>query len=421
LLTGRPGRRPTPTDAYIGPERPQSRRGLVGLLADSRFGPFFVGKSLSSIGIWVHSIAITIAAFEATGSTLVVGIVGGLMFLPQLLVAPLGGRTVDRGHARAMVIAGRLLMAGGSVGLAALLWSIPPGSTMAVVGMMVSSLVVGLGLALSGPAMEAILPSLVARGELATAVSLNGVPMILGRAAGPILGATAAVHLGAAGALAMAAVLSAGHAVMMVWLRLTKRAHAVPQSSLSIRAGLRHVRRDTSLLLLLIGIAVVGFGTDAAITLAPALAATVGGGAELIGSLSSAFGTGFGVGLVAFFALRHRVPLRWLSRAGLAMMAGGTAWLAIGPAESAMLVALCLNGVGAMVAYLGLTVQIQQRSPDHLRGRIMSLWLVGFVGSRPFAALVNGALADGISLSTALAASVVVAVVAALLCGGRRS
>jgi hypothetical protein len=68
-------------------------RGSLGLLTDRVFGPFFVGKLLSTAGIWIHNIVAAILAFQLTRSAFVVGLVSVAQFLPQLLFAPLSAAT----------------------------------------------------------------------------------------------------------------------------------------------------------------------------------------------------------------------------------------------------------------------------------------------------------------------------------------
>lgn len=90
----------------------------------------------------------------------------------------------------------------------------------------------------------------------------------------------------------------------------------------------------------------------------------------------------------------------------------------LGPRRTAAvaLVAFGLSGVGMTLAFTSITTQIQNRSPDALRGRIMALWFVGFLGARPFAAGLNGFVADAVNVSVALAVTALLVTLAAYLC-----
>jgi hypothetical protein len=86
------------------------------------------------------------------------------------------------------------------------------------------------------------------------------------------------------------------------------------------------------------------------------------------------------------------------------------------PTPAAALPGFALAGLGMTLAVASLSSLLQQRLPDHLRGRVMALWSVGFLGSRPFAAALNGAVADLVSVGAALGLVAVSMVAAAWLC-----
>ena len=366
------------------------------------FGPFFWGKVLSSAGIWVHNIVAAIVAYELTGSALVVGLVTAVQFAPQLLFAPLSGKMADRGNAPVQIVLGRMLTGVGSAGLALWIWLVGGIDGLPGAGPVLgASLVVGLGFVVGGPAMQSIVPAIIRPGEMAAAMALNSVPMTLARAAGPALGALIATQLGPATAFAAAAGANLCYAVVVLLLRLP-RAETHVDTDFSIRASLRHVRADRPLLVLLIGIAAVGVGAEPTVTLAPALAAELDGAAGLVGSLASSFGIGAGAGFLVFAPLHRRVELSRLGSGGLLLMALGLVVAALSGTPAAALAAFGLSGVGMTLAFTSITTQIQNRVPDALRGRIMALWFVGFLGARPFAAAVTGFLSDRTTVGAAL-------------------
>ena len=392
-------------------------RGSYRLMFDPVFGPFFWGKVLSSSGIWIHNIVAAVVAFELTGSALVVGLVSAVQFAPQLLFAPLSGKMADRGNAASQIVAGRFVTGLGSGGLAVWIWL--AGGTDGLPGaapVVAASLVVGIGFVVGGPAMQSIVPSLIRPGEMAAAMALNSVPMTVARAAGPALGAVVATQFGPASAFAVAASASIVYGLVVLALRLPGGSAHSSDTDFSVRASLRHLRSDPPLVLLLAGIAAVGIGADPSLTLAPALAAKLGGGAGLVGWLASAFGAGAGVGFLIFAPLHRWLGIAPLSSGGLILMAAGLASLAASGIPALALVSFGVSGVGMTLAFTSITTQIQDRSPDALRGRIMALWFVGFLGSRPFAAGLNGFLADAVSVGAALVATAAIVTVVAVLC-----
>ncbi|HEX2314796.1 MAG TPA: MFS transporter, partial [Thermomonospora sp.] len=160
-------------------------RTALALLGDRRFGPYFFGKTLSLVGLWSHNVIAAVLAYQVTGSLLFVGLVSLAQFGPQLLFVGASGVAADRGDRRRQIIAGRLFCVAGSAALGA--WClVETGDGLATRGMILgSSLLMGVGLVLGGPAMLAFVPALVREPEIPVAVRLDTFPMLVGRSAGP--------------------------------------------------------------------------------------------------------------------------------------------------------------------------------------------------------------------------------------------
>lgn len=392
-------------------------RGLVALVFAPAFGPFFWGKMFSFAGIWIFTIVGAMVAYDLTGSALTVGLVSAVQFAPQLLLAPLSGKMADRGNAPRQIIVGQLLTGAGSLGLALWIWL--AGGTDGLPGagpVVAASLVVGFGFVVGGPAIQSVVPRLIRPGEMASAMALNSVPSTIGRAGGPAVGAMVATQLGSDVAFAMAGAANIIFALVVAALHLPGNSAHPSETDFSIRAALRHLRVDRVLGVLLIGITAVGIGADPAVTLAPALASDLAGDAGLVGWLTSSFGIGAGLGFLLFAAMHRRVRIEKLTSAGLLLMAAGFATAAVVPLQSVALVAFGVSGLGMTWALTAITTQIQNRSPESLRGRIMALWLVGLLGARPFASGLNGFLADAVSVSVALLVASFVVAMAAYFC-----
>ena len=393
----RAGRR---APAPVGDLATAPPRGSLGLLRDPVFGPFFAGKLLSTAGVWVHNIVAAILAYELSGSALVVGAVSVAQFGPQLLFAPLSGARADAGDRRRQLIVGRLVAAAGSGSLAIALWLLGPGGFPGAWPVVLAAGVVGIGFVIGGPAMNALIPSLVRPNELAGAIALNSVPFTVARAGGPALGALIAASAGPAPAFALAALANLGFALILVRLRVPERPSS-PPGDRRVRAGVRYLREDRGIALLLIGVMAIGIGADPVITLTPPLSAAFGAGSTLVGLFASSFGIGAGVTFLSLSTLRARLGLPRLSVVGLLLLGGGSIAAGVAPTPVAAVVALAVAGAGMMLALTSLSTQLQERLPDELRGRVMALWSVAFLGSRPLAATVNGALADLTSVSVA--------------------
>lgn len=372
---------------------PVQGRGIAQLLVDGSVGPYVAAKLLSSIGVWIFNIVAAVVVYEATQSAFLVGAVSIAQFVPQIAIAPWMGAIADRGHRRSLVMVGRLLAATGGTGLALLTAAGGPASPPRADAVIGAALVIGVGFAISVPAMHALVPALVRDEELSAIVALDVLPFSLARAVGPALGGTLLLVAGPAVAFGVAGV-SQLLIVLVIW-RVRLRAIDLPaHHDGSVRSGVHYLRADRRTGVLLLAIAGVGFGVDPALTLAPPIAAGFGRGPELVAMLASAFGVGAGVGAIVLGSVRSKVGQGRAGVLGLALLALSATALAGSPTPSYAVAAMLLGGVGMMIAITSLTTQVQRRVPEALRGRVMAYWAVCFVGARPIAAAMNGFVAD---------------------------
>lgn len=312
------------------------------------------------------------------------------------------------------IVAGRLVSALGSGALAITVFVM--GNDVPLAAILASSLCVGVGLVVGGPAIQSIVPSLVRPEELGDAVALNALPLLVARAAAPAIGAFVYSSLGPGVALVIAASGSLGFAVAMVPLRLPDPAPRNGGEDTSIRSGWQFVRRNRAVAALLLGVTAVGFGADPSMTLTPSIAHELGGGAALVGWLGSAFGAGAATGFLVLRPLRRRLGDQGLAPLGLATMAASLALLALSYTVPVSMAGFALGGLGMTLALTSVTTLLHEACPDHLRGRVMAFWLMGFIGSRPVAGAMDGLAADLVSVEAALLAVAAVTGLGAVLC-----
>ena len=402
------------TAGATAPPRP---RGALRLIFTPAFGALFWGKMASVIAVWTHGIVAAIVMYDATGSALMVGLVGVVQFGPQLILTPTSGKWADRGDPARQILLGRVICVLGSGFTAAWFYlDSDLAGSIAAIPVLVGSLIVGFGFVVGGPAMQSIVPNLIRDGELPTAMALNSIPMTIGRIVGPVSGAYLAAQLGVGSGFAVSAGLHLVFALLLVAVRFP----APPERSSGVddrvRAALRYVWRDRPLLLALLAVTVVGIASDPPITLTPSMAEELGGGTRLVGLLSAAFGIGAAVGMGVLALLGGRLASAWVSSVGLSGVTAGCAMLALVTSPTAAAVGFAVTGLGFGWATTGLATVVQERAPEELRGRIMALWLVGFVGSRPLAAALLGGTADLLNVQAAFVVAAVLCAVTALCC-----
>lgn len=412
--------RARPSSAEVTGAEDERARSWGRLLLDPRFGRFFAGRLLASAGVWVHNIAAAVLAYELSGSAFVVGMVSIAQFFPQIALGPLSGAAADRGDRKRQMILGRVVVAGSSLLLALWLWLTDAPAQVDLAVLLVSCLLVGVGFVTGGPAMHAIVPSLVRPQEVAAAVTLNTAPVTLARAVGPVLGTGLAVTLGEPAAFAVAGLVNLAFAALLSTLVLAPRQRSAGEDH-RMRAAVAFLRHDPRTARLLMAVAVVGVGADPAITLTPSISTALSGGAGHTGTFASAFGAGAGAGFLVIPPVRKRLGLGRDGTVGLLVTAAGLAGLVLVTSVAWAATAFVVAGIGMTLSLTSLSSQLQERLPDGLRGRIMALWSMGYLGSRPLAAAVDGAIADLVSVEAALVLVSAVVIAAAWASrGGRR-
>jgi MFS family permease len=387
----------TPTHARSAHEPgsaagPGSSNGRPKLFANRNFRLFFTGQLISNTGTWLQNVAQGVLVLRLTDSALMVGVTNAALFLPVLLFALFGGRLADLFDRRRLLISTQVL-ALVATGVLAILAAT---GNVTVAAVIVVAVVVGVQYAVSIPAMGALLPALVERPQLGQAIGMNSVTYNLARVIGPIV-ATATIGLvGFGWAFALNSLSFVGLIVALSMLRLDHAPRAEGRGG-SIREVMSVAWKSPRLRIMLFGVAAVSMAADPVVTLGPSFAQDVFGRSDnQAGFIVAAFGIGSILSAV-FLSKTFRAPgaarmriLPW----SMAVMAAGLAGFAFVPWFWPALVVLMVGGAGYLIASTGWTTALQEEVEDRMRGRIMGLWTIAFLGTRPIAALVDGAVAD---------------------------
>jgi MFS family permease len=375
-------------------------RGNVDLLTDRTFAPFFWGNLASNCGLWFHNIAAAVVVFNLTGSALLVGAVSVMLFAATLVLGPYAGAVTDRVDRRVLMLSGQILACAAATSLAAFTAAVGVDGLPGAWPVLAATGIIGLGYAFSIPAMQALVPALVQPVDLDGAIALSSVTFNIARAVGPALAAATLVGAGAAWAFAINALSYLPLIIALLVIR-PRQVDTSGRGDGSVREGFRYVRQTPAVALLLVATAGLGFGTDPVNTLTPPLAAELGGGDGLVGVLVSAFGAGAVLATVIAARAGRRFGQISTGAAGLAILTAGIAGLAASPTAAIAVAALLIAGFGFLLGITGLTTALQRTVPEGLRGRVMALWSMAFLGSRPLAAVLDGAIADAVSVRVA--------------------
>ena len=388
-------------------------RAALRVVTQRNFGPYFLGNFISMCGTWFQALAQAILIYRLTGSTFLVGVVNFSLFAGVFLMVPWSGSAADRYNRRRLLIATQGFMTVVTAVLAAI--AATGRATAAIVIAFVFLL--GLATAFAIPARQSFIPSLVERHDLQSAIALNSVTYNLARAVGPVLAAVIVQRYGIPWAFAANSVSYL--ALIAALVIVNPRPQELVDERPRLRETIEIVRRDTRLLALFGVVAAVAMSSDPVTTLTPAFATEIFGRPDTTaGVLVGSFGVG-AVSAVFFVAGRTDVSYRRMG-ATLALLGSGILAFAFSSTLIMASVALFVAGFGSLASASSATGALQLETDDRQRGRVMALWSVGFIGLRPPAALLDGAIASGVGLRAAAVVMSIPALVAAGVLLARR-
>ena len=368
-------------------------RGSRALLLDPTFGRYFVGNLISNCGNWIQNVAAATAVYSITRSATLTGVVSGALWLGSLVLQPYAGAVSDRVDRRRMLLFGQALSLLAATVLAVWTMLVGIGGLPGPWPIIGATLVIGVGNAIAIPAMQALVPALVPPADLDQAIALNSVTFTLGRAIGPALAAGILLL----GGPRLGFVVNALTFVPLIVVLLVIRQREVQRggtSDGSVREVLRLVRGDRRLLVLLAATTAIGWTSDPINTLTPPMADLFGAGDALVGVFVGCFGGGAALHSMVLRQSRARLGQERLGVVGLTGFGVGMILFGLSPTPWLAGVSLAIAGVAFLGAITSVTTRMQRGIDEDVRGRIMALWGVTFLGSRPISALVNGGLAD---------------------------
>jgi MFS family permease len=379
-------------------------------LSVRNFRLYFIAQMISVSGTWMQSVAQAWLVLHLTGRGVDVGVVVGLQFLPMLLFGPLGGLVADRTDKRTLLF---ITQTAGAV--QALVLGVLVVTGTAVLGEVYAlAAVLGVVNLFDNPARQTFMIEMVGRDGLPNGVSLNAVVMNASRIVGPAIGGViiTAFGLGVCFLVNAASYLAVIVALAMMRTDELAPSPAVARSKGQVRAGFRYawhtpVVRSTLATVTLIGI----FAYNFTVTLALLAKGTFHGTAGTYAAMTSCMGIGAVVGgLVA--AHRGRPSLRLLERLGLAF---GALLAAVALAPTLLVADLLMVPMGAaslaFIATANATLQLS--TEPAMRGRVMALYAMAFLGTTPIGAPLVGAIAQWANPRVALltgAAAIFVAI-----------
>lgn len=378
---------------------------------------FFAGQLISLIGTWMDQVAEAWLVYRLTGSALLLGTVAFASQIPVFLLAPIGGALADRYDRRKILIATQSAM----MFLTFILAWVTLSHRVKIWQVIALAALTGVVNAIDLPARQAFVVDMVSRADLVNAIALNSSMFNGARVVGPALAGIVVAAIGEgwcffANGISFLAVI-AGLALM----QMNRPRMAIEGSPLeNIIEGFKFVGQSGPVRALMMLLGLVSFTAMPYAVLMPLFADKIlHGGAQALGLLMGCSGVG---ALCGALTLAMRKSLKGLSLWVAVSCAGfGLALLAFSFSRTLWLSAVLLVPAGfcMMIQMASSNTLIQSMVPDRLRGRVMSVYAMTFMGMAPMGALLAGSLAHKLGAPMTVGLGGVVAIVGAAVFGSK--
>ena len=394
------------------------RSQIVRALRHRNFQLFFSGQLISLVGTWMQAVAQSWLVYRLTGSTVALGTVGFAAQIPVFILAPIGGAVADRYGRRRILV--------GTQSAAMLLAFVLAGLTLSglvqVWHIYVLAALLGIVNAVDIPVRQAFIADMVGKEDLMNAIALNSSMFNGARIIGPAIAGLLVASIGEGWCFFANAVSYSAVIIGLLCMEIPRHARGVRTASAvaEIIEGFRFVQRTSPVRALLLLLGVVSLMGMPFAVLMPIVADRIlHRGASALGLLMGASGIG---ALAGALSLAARQGVRGLGRwVALSSAAFGASLILFSLSRSFWLSAALLvpTGFALMVQMAASNTLVQAMVPDALRGRVMAVYSMMFMGMAPFGALLAGVLADHFGAPTTIGMGGSVCIVAAIAFGAR--
>src|SRR6266699_5480877 len=372
----------------------QQVKGLLRTFVALRhrnFRLFWFGQLISLVGTWMQTTAQAWLVLELTHSAWLLGVVGALQFLPVRFLYLFGGVLAHRLPKRTVL----LFTQSSAMLQAVILWVLVATGHVQIWQVLLLASLLGLTNSLDMPTRQAFVVEMVGREDLPNAVALNSSLFNMARIVGPSLGGLIIAGLGVAPLFLLNAI-SFIPVIIGIALIDMKQLHALVKHSdlvkdapgkgtlQSLREGLAYVAHTPSILLIIAVVGVVSlFGINFNVVLPLFATDVLHVGPQGFGFISSAFGLGSLISALWLAWSNHKPSIHYLLLSGFAFCILEGAF-ALSHLFALSLILIAAVGFAQIAFSATANTTLQTVAPDHLRGRVMSVYMLLFAGSVPF-------------------------------------
>ena len=375
---------------------------------------FFGGQFFSLIGTWMDTVAQSWLVYRLTGSSAALGGIGFTSQIPVFLLSPLGGIIADRYNRHSVIVITQIA----SMAVAATLAAVTFSGHVRIWQMYLLAGILGIVNAFDIPARQAFLSQLVPTEDLMNAIALNSSMFNASRIVGPAIAGMLVAHVGEAWCFSINAVSYIAVLAGLFRMNLLPRELAAQQNSplMDVIEGFRFVWASRPIRALLALIAIISLAGLPFAVLMPVFADRVlHGGPKTLGWLMGASGVGALAGALLLASRQSLTGLgKWVPLSAAAFAAAlvvfafsRTVWLSM--------LTLVVIGFSMMIEMGASNTLIQSIAPDRLRGRVMSVYSMMFMGMAPLGALLAGAAAEHVGAPWTVAAGALICLIASVV------
>src|SRR6476620_3740478 len=383
-----------------------STRHALRVLRPGAFRRYIVGSVISDTGTWMQVMAQGYVMSTLTHKALLLGMANLAAGLPMLLLTMIGGSAADRVDKRKILLATQYAQIALAISIGFLIMS----GKIQIWHILGFAVLLGISNSFEMPTLNALVPELVTRDEIQSAIAIDRAVFHGSRVVGPALAGIFISAWGAASAFFCNAVTFVGMIVALLTIPPRRRGTAEEESKRAsgIKDGFRYVAKDKP------SLAMIGLIAATTVFIFPIITVmmplyvrlVLGLGADRLGYLMGASAVGSVIGAIFLITLprQKRVPIMMVN---VFVVTCAIFTLSRGPGFYVATAAMILNSLGLAMNFGLANTIVQERAPDYLRGRVSAVFMLSFVGLMPVAGLGITGLSDLIGMRTALAIAAV--------------
>ena len=377
-------------------------RNALRVLRRGPFRRYIIGSAISDTGTWMQIMAQGYVMSTLTSKAIMLGMANLAAGLPMLLLTMVGGSAADRFDKRKILLATQYVQIALAISIGLLIMS----GKLEIWHILAFAVALGISNSFEMPTLNALVPELVTRDEIQSAIAVDRAVFHGSRVVGPSLAGIFISVWGASSAFFINAISFVALIIALLTIppRLRGTVEEEEKRASGIKDGFRYVAKDKP------SLAMIGLIAATTVFIFPIITVmmplyvrlVLGLGADQLGFLMGASAVGSVVGAIFLISIprNKRVPIMMLN---VGIVAVAIFSLSRAPSFYLATALLIFNSLGLAMNFGLANTIVQERAPDYLRGRVSAVFMLSFVGLMPVAGLGITGLSDLIGMRTALA------------------